>query len=141
MRITCLRETSWALTEAAAPAGISSAGLAVWGRCGSMGEFSEPEPAIAAPVLSDWECNVFNPGGPFDFGGANDKLARQNARFVSAMVTRQIGSLLKGKEGKTKLDKMEAKVEKDADRSPITGKSEAKNRSWREKPDWNRKTS
>ncbi len=122
--------------------GGSRAGRYFIGGFGSMGQMRVNGRILGAgagdsrPVLSDWECNVFNPGGPFDFGGANDKLARQNARFVSAMVTRQIGSLLKGKEGKTKLDKMEAKVEKDADRSPITGKSEAKNRSWREKPDW-----
>src|SRR5207249_673553 len=60
----------------------------------------------ARPVLSDWECNVFNPGGVFDWGGANDKLARQNAGLVSAVLTRQIGRLVKGKEGKTKLDKL-----------------------------------
>ena len=107
------------------------------------------------PVLSDWECNVFQSGGEiggFGFGLAglaataiqrstqsNAKLAQKNAQLVSDSLTLNLARLLKGKEGKTRLDKLVAQVDADADRSPITGKSQATNRKWREKAEWDPK--
>jgi hypothetical protein len=106
------------------------------------------------PVVSDWECNVYQSG--LDLGtsmglagivaGAvhrstqsNEKLTKKNADLVSDALTQQLKRLLRGKEGKTRLDKIEASDDKDSDRSPITGKSQANNRSWREKAEWQEK--
>ena len=88
-------------------------------------------------VLSDWECNVFS-AGTWGFEG-NEKVARRAADSVSDALTKQLETLLRGKEGKTKLDKMEAKDESDSDKSPITGKSKTVDRSWREKQEWQTK--
>ena len=106
------------------------------------------------PVVSDWECNVFQSGldlgyslGPAGILAGvirrstqtNEKLTKKNADFVADALTLQLRRLLRGKEGKTELDKRVANDEKEGARSPITGKSEAKNRSWREKAEWQEK--
>lgn len=99
-----------------------------------LGPASQPGDSSTRPILSDWECNVMG-GGKWGFEG-NAKIARENADAVSDALTRELSKLLHGKEGKTKLDKLEAKDEEDTDRAPITGKSESKDRSWRGKQEW-----
>jgi len=99
-----------------------------------LGPASRPGDSSTRPILSDWECNVMG-GGKWGFEG-NAKIARENADAVSDALTREMSRLLRGKEGKTKLDKLEVKDEEDSDKAPITGKSEPRNRSWREKQEW-----
>jgi hypothetical protein len=99
-----------------------------------LGPASQPGDSSTRPILSDWECNVMG-GGKWGFEG-NAKIARENADAISDALTKEISKLLHGKEGKTQLDKLEAKEEADTDRAPITGKTESKNRPWREKQEW-----
>jgi hypothetical protein len=90
------------------------------------------------PVLSDWECDVFNAGqNPFAlFGESNAKIAKENAEGVASALSFEMKHLLRGEEGKTELDKMERKAESDSEKGAITGSSEHVNRSWREKQEW-----
>jgi hypothetical protein len=99
-----------------------------------LGRASQPGDSSTRPVLSDWECNVMG-GGKWGFEG-NAKIARENADAVSDALTREMSKLLHGKEGKTKLDKLEAKDEGDTDKAPITGKTESRKRPWRDKQEW-----
>src|ERR1700761_3206001 len=99
-----------------------------------LGPAARPGDGESRAVLSDWECNVFDVG-KWGLEG-NEKVARHSAEVVSDKLTKQISNLLGGKEGKTRLDKLEAKAESDSDKSPITGKSQARNRSWRDKQEW-----
>ncbi len=99
-----------------------------------LGPASRPGDMESRPVLSDWECNVFG-AGKWGFEG-NEKVATRNADEISDALTKEIATLLHGKEGKTNLDKLESKDESDTDKSPIKGKSEASNRSWRDKQNW-----
>lgn len=89
------------------------------------------------PVLSDWECDVFNAGqNPFAFGESNAKVTKENAEAVAFTLSLEMKHLLRGKEGKTELDKMERKAEADTDKGALTGSTKSINRSWREKQDW-----
>jgi hypothetical protein len=113
--------------------GFGNAGqMRVSGRI--LGPALRPGDTASRPVLSDWECNVFGVG-KWGFE-SNEGVTKRNADAVSDALTNQISTLLRGKEGKTKLDKMEAKDESDSDKSPITGKSQPNTRSWRDKQQW-----
>ena len=118
------------------------------------GRILGPGRGEARPVISDWECNVYQSG--IDFGASmglagvvagavqrstqtNEKLTKKNADLVSDALTFQMRRLLSGKEGKTRLVKRIGQEEENEDKSPIKGKSEAKNRSWREKANWEEK--
>jgi hypothetical protein len=95
---------------------------------------ARPADGGSRPVLSDWECNVFDMGFTGFEGNAN--VVRRDAADVSKALTFQISHLLRGKEGKTRLDKLESKAESDSDKSSITGKSQARSRPWRDKQEW-----
>ncbi|MBN1567070.1 MAG: DUF4410 domain-containing protein [Acidobacteria bacterium] len=80
------------------------------------------------PIIGDWECTSFMGGSLFGFGSSNESVTRNNAKWISSLLSREIKDL-------KKIDKLKSKVSEDSDRSPIKGSSKAENRKWREKTD------
>ncbi len=81
------------------------------------------------PTIGDWECTSFMAGGGlFSFGGSNESVTRNNAKWISSLLSREIKDL-------KKIDKLKSRVVEDSDKKPIQGSSRPENRKWRERSD------